>query len=223
MIPIRLVSLAACCAFPTVGGPLASPGECQTPTATAEGNAKKDAAATKEAAAKKPPIEVKFADDALVLPAPGHWRQVRPRNRIIEHEFSVAPAKSESQQEDAEPAAGRVTVMRSGGGVEANIARWIGQFRDVQPTAEGEKAKIDKQEVAGMPLVVVDISGTFLDSPRGPFGPKTPLPNHRMLGAILQTPGAGAYFFKFVGPQELVKENVKAFHKMLAGIKALRQ
>ena len=65
---------------------------------------------------------------------------------------------------------------------------------------------------------MLDIAGTYFDSPRGPFGPKVELADYRMLGAIIEVEGAGKYFVKFYGPAEIVEENLEAFQAMLESL-----
>jgi hypothetical protein len=69
---------------------------------------------------------------------------------------------------------------------------------------------------------VVDIAGTYKDTPGGPFarGKTIDRTNYRMLGAIIAGgPSVGNYFIKFYGPAEIVKENEKAFGKMIESLK----
>ncbi|MBL9090866.1 MAG: hypothetical protein JNL96_06555 [Planctomycetaceae bacterium] len=145
------------------------------------------------------------------LVAPADWESKEPRSRIVEYEFATPAAEGES-------VGGRVTVMGAGGGVDANIDRWKGQFK-----SDGAEVKADvkKQEVAGQEVHVVDIKGTYLDKP-GPFvpGPGTEMPNYRMLGAIIVTKGAGQYFVKMYGPEKSIAAAQPGFQKMIDGLKA---
>jgi hypothetical protein len=156
---------------------------------------------------------ISLADGKLVLQAPEKWVRKQPRTRIVEHEFAVEGKK------DQDP--GRVTVMGAGGSVEQNIERWIGQFKQPDGKNTKEKTKIEKKKLAGLEVQVVDVAGTYKDMPGGPFaGGKTiDRENYRMLGAII--PGGesiGNYFIKFYGPAEIVKENEKAFAKMIESL-----
>ncbi|MEM6798728.1 MAG: hypothetical protein AAF589_04370 [Planctomycetota bacterium] len=152
-----------------------------------------------------------LAEGELKVDAPKAWKKVKPRNRIIEAEFTV-PA-------DADPA-GRLTIMASGGSIDANLARWVGQFS--KSGDESAEPKIEKEEVNGMKLTIFDATGTYLDSPRGPFGPKVEKAGYRMIAGILQTGGVGNYFFKLVGPEEIVEENAEAFRAMVSSAEKSR-
>jgi hypothetical protein len=157
-----------------------------------------------------PPQEVKVADGRLFLQVPGEWKQVKPRSRLVEVEFTIPEA-------DKDVGAGRMTIMASGGTVEDNVARWIGQFR----TADGKA--IDDVEPAeveanGLKITTLDLSGTYRDMSRGPFGPATELPDHRMLGAIIPTEGAGTYYVKLYGPTATIDKAVEPFMEMVQAI-----
>jgi len=148
---------------------------------------------------------------AFQLQAPDTWASRQPRTRIVEHEFAVPQSEGDELE-------GRVTVMGAGGGVEANIDRWIQQFSQPDGSATKEKAKIEKREIAGQKVTVVDLSGTYMDRP-GPMAPGVERPNYRMLGAIIETKQNGNHFIKFYGPQRTVTANAEAFTKMLDSLR----
>lgn len=150
--------------------------------------------------------------EKYLLTAPAKWISKEPRSRIVEFEFEVPAFEGDST-------AGRVTVMGAGGGVEANIDRWKGQFK----AGEGENvaADVKKLTVSGQEVHLVDIKGTYLDKP-GPFvpGPGVECPNYRMLGAVIVTKDAGQYFVKMYGPANTVGAAEPGFKKMIDGMKA---
>lgn len=101
---------------------------------------------------------------------------------------------------------------RQGGGVQANIERWEGQF-----SQKAGPAKTSKSTAAGMSVTSIDLSGTYAAS-AGPMSPtKVNKPGFRMLGAIVEAP-QGAVFFKFVGPAKTVAAQEAAFQGMIKGI-----
>jgi len=115
---------------------------------------------------------------------------------------------------DTEP--GEVAVFYfgpgQGGGVQANIDRWNGQF----PQKTGTP-KTAKSTAAGFPVTSVDVSGTYAWSP-SPMSPeKVNKPGYRMLGAIVEAP-QGAVFFKFTAPAKTVAANEAAFQGMIKAI-----
>ena len=182
--------------------------EAPTPAAQADMESGDSAAAAKEEPIAEP-AEMMLADDQLLFVAPKSWEKVRPRSRILEAELKVPSAKEGVQD-------GRITMMRAGGSIPENIARWEGQFAD----AEGAETK--KEEVAGKQVHFVDITGTFQDSMGGgPFagGKKIARENYRMSAAIVETGALGNYFFKFIGPKSVVDSNAEAFKEMIRSMK----
>jgi hypothetical protein len=98
-----------------------------------------------------------------------------------------------------------------GGGVDANIDRWVGQFEN--PGVPSRAAK----EVSGLKVTLVQVSGTYL-SPGGPMmqsqGKKD---NYRLYGAIVEAP-QGAVFFKLTGPAKTVGTAEGEFNAMIESI-----
>ncbi len=162
------------------------------------------------ALAQENPAVMHLAGGKLQLTAPGSWIRKRPQTAIVEHEFAIPPAKDDKAE-------GRMTVMAAGGGVEANIERWYGQFTQPDGGSTKDRAKIQKIKVGGDEVHLVDLSGTFKDQ-RGPVAPAVERPKYRMLAAIIATKGAGNYFIKFYGPERTVAENEKAFVSMIEGM-----
>ena len=160
--------------------------------------------------AEEKPAEAAFTigEGKLALKAPTAWKKVQPKSRIIEAEFEIPVAKG-----DEIP--GRLTAMGAGGSVEANIDRWAGQF-----VGDDVKPKVAKKTVAGSEVHVVDLAGTYKDTPGGPFaGGKTTLrEDYRMLGAIIVTKDAGNYFLKLYGPKKTISENEKAFNELVESL-----
>jgi len=155
--------------------------------------------------------ETKFdVGSKYALTTPADWVKKEPRSRIVEYEFEIPKAEG-----DEFP--GRVTVMGAGGGVEANVDRWKGQFK----SDGGEvKADIQKSKVAEQDIYLVDIKGTYIDKP-APFAPTPGVdrPNYRMVGAIIATEG-GQYFVKAYGPEKTMEKALPGFKKMVEGLKA---
>ena len=104
-----------------------------------------------------------------------------------------------------------------GGGVDANVKRWITQFQKPDGTSVEKEAKTKKETVAGFPVTTVDVKGTYAGG--GPMmGPATPKPGFRLIGAIVEGP-SGAVFFKLTGPEKTVAGAEKTFRKLLEGMK----
>ncbi len=159
--------------------------------------------------AQENPATMVLGGGKLKLKAPATWIRKQPQTSIVEHEFAVPASKGDSVD-------GRLTVMAAGGGVEANIDRWYGQFTQPDGASTRDRAKVKKLKVAGEDVHLIDISGTFKDQ-RGPAAPAVERAKYRMLAAIIATQ-SGNYFIKFYGPERTVAENEKAFQAMIDGL-----
>jgi hypothetical protein len=99
-----------------------------------------------------------------------------------------------------------------GGGVEANIERWVGQFE--HPTAPARSTL----RAGGLEIARVKVAGTYL-APGGPaMESQGQKPGFELLGAIATGPG-GQVFFKLTGPAKTVQSAGHEFDGMLASLK----
>ncbi|HQR75998.1 MAG TPA: hypothetical protein PLR35_06200 [Burkholderiaceae bacterium] len=148
----------------------------------------------------------------LTWTAPPEWKSQgeRPMRAAT---YSIPAAKG-----DSEPAELAVFYFGqgSGGGVDANVKRWIEQFQKADGTSAAKDAKVKKEKIAGLPATAVEVKGTYLGGSM--MGPSTPKPGYRLLGAIVEGPG-GNVFFKLTGPEKTVTAAEKPFRKMLEGLK----
>lgn len=156
----------------------------------------------------KQPETVKVFD-TLTLTIPAAWKSVAPKSRIIEREFSLILDTPEEPKT-------RVTLMAAGGGVDANIKRWEGQF-------SGDVAsKTDKFSVADQTVHLVQLSGTYKETMGGgPFsgGKSVMQDDYAMLGGIIEMKDGKQYFIKMIGPKSEVEPQTDAFKKMLKEMK----
>ena len=177
-----------------------------------------------ETAVKKDKPKVKLASvtlarGAVSLKLPASWEKKNPRSRIVEREFAVPKSKDDK-------ADGRLTMMRSGGSIDLNINRWIGQFSQPDGKSTKDVAKVTKKEINGQAVVIVNISGTFSESMGGgPFAPGKTVkrPDYQMLGGIVQTKGSGQYFFKLYGPKKTIAAAEKGFMAMMESVESAKR
>jgi len=145
----------------------------------------------------------------LTWTAPADWKAQgeRPMRAAT---YSIPAAKG-----DAEPAELAVFFFgkSEGGGVDANVKRWIDQFQK----ADGSSAaKVKQEKIAGLAATTLDVKGTYLGGSM--MGPSTPKPGYQLLGAIVEGPG-GNVFFKLTGPEKTVTAAEKPFRTLLEGLK----
>ncbi len=156
-------------------------------TSAAEEGVKKKGAAAKT-------TEVKLRD--ITMKVPVTWQKEKPRSRLRAGQFKLPAAKGD--QEAAELAI--FFFGGSGGGADANIRRWIGQFQ-----AEGRKLKVLRGESSQGPYLLLDLTGTYNKPIGPPIQRRTkPMKNARMLAVILNIKGKGNYFLKLTGPNKTV-------------------
>lgn len=183
---------------------------------SAKGSSAKEAPAEKGEAKsddkemKVEPVKVAVADGTLNFLVPGNWKKKTPRfPNIIEVEFEVPNV-------DGDKNPGRMTISKSGGGMEANVKRWIGQFK--QGEDAGFKKDVKSKTIAGYKTQLVTLSGTFMSG--SPMGPKTPLENYQMQGLIVERDGGPDYFVKVYAGKKTMAANKaglkQLFDKMTA-------
>lgn len=104
-----------------------------------------------------------------------------------------------------------------GGGVDANIKRWIGQFEQPGGKPSDQAAKINKQTTGGLPVTTIDLSGTYTGAGGPTATSKSNKTGYRLLGAIVEGPQGGV-FFKFTGPAKTVAANEAKFQAMVKSV-----
>ncbi|HMB54327.1 MAG TPA: hypothetical protein VKU40_13495, partial [Thermoanaerobaculia bacterium] len=131
------------------------------------------------------------------------WQPRPPSNQMRMAEASIPG--------DAGPA--DVTVFffgpGGGGGVDANIQRWIGQM-EVDAGTEPRRESFSSGDYQ---VTWVDVEGTLQPSMMG-TGPDTPQPGSRLLGAVVEGAG-GPWFFKATGPSATLDAAREDFLAML--------
>ena len=102
----------------------------------------------------------------------------------------------------------------SGGGVQANLDRWIGQMTQPDGRASGDVARTEsRQSRAGLPLTIIDLSGTYVAEVTPGSAERFNEPGYRLIAAHVETPG-GMYYVKLTGPAATVARwhsSVRAF------------
>ena len=98
-----------------------------------------------------------------------------------------------------------------GGGVDANVKRWLGQFE--QPEAK----PASKRTINGLAVTTIDATGTYTGA-GGPMArTRSSKPGYRLLGAIVEGP-QGNVFFKFTAPAKTAAASGKGFEQLLQSL-----
>ena len=138
--------------------------------------------------------KVKLQDIQLEVPV--SWKQQQPTSRLRAGQFQLPAVASDKD--------GAELVVYffggAGGGVNANLQRWIGQF-----AAQGRKVKITSGKSAQGPYYLAEVTGTYNKPIGPPIRQQTKAtPGSRMVAVILMVKGKGNYFLKLTGPDKTV-------------------
>ena len=118
---------------------------------------------------------------------PADWEEKALSNTMIHGEYSLP----------GEAGAARLTLSTTGGGTEANMVRWKGQFRRSPSDPEPVESRIT---VAGKEVTLLELYGTHTEM----FGGGAPKSNWQLLGAAIPIDSDKNYFVKLTGPRETV-------------------
>ncbi|MFL6199385.1 MAG: hypothetical protein ACJ76J_09425 [Thermoanaerobaculia bacterium] len=146
-------------------------------------------------------------DGTVKFDIPANWQQQPPANQMRIAQATIPGAGG----------AGDFVVFYfgpgGGGGVEANIQRWVDQMEP----APGSNPQPEAFDVNGYHVTWIDVSGTLKPSNMG-TGPATEQPSSRLYGAVVEGPG-GPWFFKVTGPEATLAAERDNFLAMLRSVK----
>jgi len=153
---------------------------------------------TKESEDQKlPPLDGTKMSGELTYQIPESWQEERPSSSMRKAQYRLPGVDG---AEEAEMAV--FVFPGSGGGVQANIDRWIGQFIQPDGSSSIDLTEIKKIESNGLQTTIIYVTGTHLKgSMMG--GPTTELKNYAMVAAIVET-NTDPWFFKTIGPQATI-------------------
>ncbi len=140
------------------------------------------------------PLERKFA--GISFQVPSEWAEF-PASPFVDAKFAISRPEGELT----------LSLTTMGGGIDANLQRWIDQFEQEPGDAATRKtARIDSLESQW-----VDVRGTFASSVGNDAGPHS---NWRLVGiAIPVTPRP--FFIKLTGPRDAVGDFLEEFQSFL--------
>jgi len=150
------------------------------------------------------------APSALKYTAPQGWQTRTASSSMRVAEF-VLPGR--------DGAAGSAELViyyfgGTGGSVEANIQRWLGQMQQPDGRATTDVAVRDTRTINGLKVSLLDVSGTYVAEMRPGATEKHNSPGFRMRTAVVETPG-GPYYLKLVGPAATVTAWNTSFNEFL--------
>lgn len=146
--------------------------------------------------------------------APTTWK-TQPQKPMRAATYTVPAAAGDS--EDGECA---VYYFGPGGAgsIEANVKRWIGQFRSPEGGPADSLAQRARADINGIAVTTLNVTGTYLFKPFPMAQRAIPKLRHRMFAAIVSAP-EGAVFFKLTAPEKTATAAEADFRHMLQSLK----
>jgi len=145
---------------------------------------------------------------------PEGWLAQKPSSAMRVSDYLLPKAAGDS--EDA-----TVTVYYfggSGGTVQANLDRWVGQMAQPDGRASKAVAKTSTlQSRAGLNITLVDVTGTYVAEVRPGSPERFNKPGFRQLAAVVET-RTGPHFVKLAGPAATVAKWEGSFQEFLRGL-----
>ena len=166
-----------------------------------------DKAEKKEEKKAEETVDVKIGE--LDLKLPKSWKQSDATRPMRLATFEVPAAEGEKEKSEFVIS----SFAGGGGGVDANISRWVGQF-----APEGREAVVVEGKAGENDYFIASISGTFMKS-AGPAsgGKATPTPGQRVINVFLNLEGKAVYFLKLTGPDATVAAQLDAVRASFGG------
>jgi hypothetical protein len=140
----------------------------------------------------------------FVAPKPATWSWFPPENRMRAANW-VVPGASGADQAHV------IVFQGIGGGRDANIQRWLGQFRT--PEQRPVEPEIETMELDGMPVTFVLLVGERMN-----MGQRFFTPSQALLAAIIEAP-EGELFVTLAGEEVTVRANREDFEAMVRGMR----
>lgn len=155
------------------------------------------------------------AQAGLRFSAPPEWtaRQASSSMRVAEYVLPRAAGDTED---------GELIVYffgGSGGSVDANIERWLGQMQQPDGRASRDVATRSTQVINGLNVTTLDLAGTYVAEVRPGSGERHNKPGFWMRAAVVTTP-KGPYFVKAVGPVKTMTRWKNALDAFMSSVKA---
>ena len=106
----------------------------------------------------------------------------------------------------------------SGGTVDANIERWLGQMQQPDGKPSSAVAKRQSRTINGLKVTLVDVGGTYIAEVTPGSPQRHNSPNFRLRAAVIETAN-GPYFIKLTGPAKTVDGAAQAYEQFLSSVK----
>ena len=150
-----------------------------------------------------------LAGNLTFAPPPG-WKSSNPTSSMRVAEFTLPRAAGDT--DDAQLVV--YFFGGSGGGVDANIQRWIAQMQQPDGKASGAAATRETRKVHGLTVTLVDVSGTYVAEVSPGAAEHHNQLHYRLRAGVVETT-KGPYFIKLVGPEKTIAKWDAAFNQFV--------
>ena len=150
----------------------------------------------------------------LTFSAPAGWKATGPSSSMRVAQFVLPRAAGDSG--DAELVV--YYFGGSGGTVDANIERWLGQMQQPDGKPSSAVAKRGTRTINGLKVTLVDVGGTYVAEMTPGSAQRHHSPNFRLRAAVIETAN-GPYFIKLTGPAKTIAASEKSFEAFLSSLK----
>ncbi len=142
------------------------------------------------------------------------WVSETPASSLRHRQYKLP-----SVEGDDEPGELVVFYFHGGGGTAAaNIERWCGMFAQDDGTSSREAAVVTEEEVDGMKLTHLDLTGRYIAEMNPGEGVRHNKPEMRMLATIVECSG-GPYYIKAVGPKATMDRWAESYDAFIDALK----
>jgi hypothetical protein len=207
-LPGPVVTLVLCLGLPACNKSSETTPSSETPTAPASNTPTVPAAPSADTVVTNTPGDDTKTAGGLKFHAPKPFVARQPKSSMRAAEFGL-----DSDANGPSELAVFYFGADQGGSVDANITRWVGQFKK----ADGSDVEVKRAErtVKDIPVALVETAGTYNGGMGMPGGPApSAMADAMLLGAIAKGP-QGAVFFKLVGPRAQIEAARPGFTSLI--------
>lgn len=150
----------------------------------------------------------------LTYTAPPAWKPVTTSSSMRVAQFALPRAAGDSED-------GELVIYYfggSGGSVDANIDRWVGQMQQPDGKPSSAVMKRESRTINGLKVTLVDVSGTYVAEMMPGSAQRHNSPGFRLRAAVIET-ADGPYFIKLTGPSKTITAHDKSFEAFLSSVK----
>jgi hypothetical protein len=155
-----------------------------------------------------------FLAATLAYTTPPGWQKQPVASSMRVAEFALPRAQGDG--EDAQLVV--YYFGGSGGSVDANLDRWVGQMQQPDGKPTSAVARKQTRTVNGLTVTLLDVSGTYVAEMAPGASERHNKPNYRLRAGVVETT-SGPYFIKLTGPAKTIAKWESAFEQFVASLK----